>query len=327
MDIDAHAGTSPEEVGPNELPDAQQGETEDSLLSVLRSAVEERPDGDEISTAGTPTAQDREQSDAPEQKPGVEGEPESELSQEQIDMMPRKLGKRFKELVTDRGQWRAKATEYEADAKQYRDIQSFMQTNGLTPEEVAESLGILAQAKTGDPAKAYELMLQRTQALAVMAGKQLPTDLEEKVEQGYIDRETAQDLHQQRVSAERKAQLATSQLERRSVQDQRSQVNEMASAVSAWEHATKSSDPDFDLKAELVKDRVRAHVASYGMPKNAEQALKVSKDAYEAVTQTLLRVRGDKAPMRTAVGGKTNGSAAPEPKNLLDVIRRVSAGG
>lgn len=101
----------------------------------------------------------------------------------------------------------------------------------------------------------------------------------------------------------------------------------MASAVAAWEQATKSSDPDFDLKAELVKDRVRAHVASNGMPRNAEEALKLSKDSYDAVTQTLLRVRGDKAPMRTAVGGKTNGSVQPEPKNLLDVIRRASAGG
>jgi hypothetical protein len=80
------------------------------------------------------------------------------------------------------------------------------------------------------------------------------------------------------------------------------------------------------LKAELVKDRVRAHVAQHGMPKTTDAALKMSKDAYDAVTQTLLRVRGDKTPMRTAVGGKTNGSAAPEPKSLLDVVRRASAG-
>jgi hypothetical protein len=322
MQIEEQSGSSPElDKETTQVVDesSKPGETEDSLLSVVQSVVEKSAEqGTQDSDADSPTEEQGQQA-AQEQGDGQQTDDFSKL--------PFNKHPRFRELVKEKNTYKAQMAEYEADAKQYRDIQSFMQTNGLTPEEVAESLGILAQAKTGDPAKAYELMLQRTQALAVMAGKQLPTDLEEKVEQGYIDRETAQDLHQQRVSAERKAQLATSQLERRSVQDQRSQVNEMASAVSAWEHATKSSDPDFDLKAELVKDRVRAHVASYGMPKNAEQALKVSKDAYEAVTQTLLRVRGDKAPMRTAVGGKTNGSAAPEPKNLLDVIRRVSAGG
>ena len=100
----------------------------------------------------------------------------------------------------------------------------------------------------------------------------------------------------------------------------------MANAVSAWETATRSTDPDFDLKADLVKDRVRAYAAANGVPKTAEEALKVAKDAYDSVTQTLLKVRGEKAPMRTTVGGKTNGSAAPEPKSLLDVVRRASAG-
>ena len=321
MQIEEQSGSSPElddEATQVVEESGKPGETEDSLLSVVQSVVEKsNAQNTQDSDTDSPTEEQGQQA-AHEQADGQQADDFSKL--------PFNKHPRFRELVKEKNTYKAQMAGYEADAKQYRDIQSFMQANGLTPEEVAESLGILAQAKTGDPAKAYELMLQRTQALAVMAGKQLPTDLEEKVEQGYIDRETAQDLHQQRVSAERKAQLATSQLERRSVQDQRSQVNEMASAVSAWEHATKSSDPDFDLKAELVKDRVRAHVASYGMPRNAEQALKVSKDAYDAVTQTLLRVRGDKAPMRTAVGGKTNGSAAPEPKNLLDVIRRVSAG-
>jgi len=316
MQIEEQSGSSPELE--NDATQAAEnsgkpGETEDSLLSVVQSVVEQSA---EPSTQGSDT-----DSPTEEQDQQADGQHEEDYSKLPFHQHPR-----FKKLIAQKHALREQAMAYEADAKQYRDIQSFMQSNGLTAEEVAQSLDMLAQMKTGDPAKAYELMLQRTQALAVMAGKQLPTDLEEKVEQGYIDRETAQDLHQQRVSAERKAQLAQSQLAQRSVQDQRSQVNAMASAVSAWEQATKSSDPDFDLKAELVKDRVRAHVASNGMPRNAEEALRLSKDAYDAVTQTLLRVRGDKAPMRTTVGGKTNGSAQPEPKSLLDVIRRVSAG-
>jgi hypothetical protein len=286
---------------------------------VVQSVVEQSTkDSTPASDSESPT-EGQSQTAAPERAEDDQSEDYSKL--------PFNEHPRFKKLVAQKHAFRVQAEAYEQDAKQYRDIQAFMQSNGLTAEEVAESLSTLAKMKSGDPAEAYELMQQRMQSLAVMAGKQLPTDLEDKVEQGYIDRETAQDLHQQRVTAERRAQLAQSQLDRMAQQDQRGQVNAMASAVSAWEQATKSSDPDFDLKAELVKDRVRAHVATNGMPRNADEALKVSKDAYEMVTQTLLRARGERAPMRPAVGGKTNGAAVPEPKNLLDVIRRASAGG
>jgi hypothetical protein len=245
---------------------------------------------------------------------------------EDFSKLPFNKHPRFRELVKEKNSYKTQVAEYEADAKQYREIQGFMQANGLTAEEVAQSLETLAKMKTGDPAKAYELMQERMEAMAVAAGKKLPAELEEKVEQGYIDRETAQELYQRQAEAERKAEMASTQLERQSQQDQQAQVHAMASAVAAWEQSTKATDPDFDLKAELVKDRVRAHVAQHGMPKTTDAALKMSKDAYDAVTQTLLRVRGDKTPMRTAVGGKTNGSAAPEPKSLLDVVRRASAG-
>jgi hypothetical protein len=320
MQIEQQSGSSPElddEATQVVEESGKPGETEDSLLSVVQSVVEQsNAQSTQDSDTDSPTEEQGQQA-AHEQADGQQADDFSKL--------PFNKHPRFRELVKEKNTYKAQMAGYEADAKQYRDIQSFMQTNSLTAQEVVEGFEIMAQMKS-DPAKAREALLKRMELLELATGHKLPTDLEEKIDQGYIDRETARDLHQQRVGAERKAQLAQSQLDRRSQEDQRNQVNSMASAVSAWEQATKSSDPDFDLKAELVKDRVRAHVASNGMPRTAEEALKLSKDSYDAVTQTLLRVRGDKAPMRTTVGGKTNGSAAPEPKNLLDVIRRVSAG-
>lgn len=321
MQVEQQSDSSSElEIEVNQATDESNkpGETEDSLLAVVQSVSAQ---SDEQSTdAGDTDSPTEEQSQeaATEQPTGEQPEDFSKL--------PFNKHPRFRELVKEKNTYKTQVAEYEADAKQYREIQGFMQANGLTAEEVAQSLEMLAKVKTGDPATAYELMQERMEALAVAAGKKLPTELEEKVEQGYIDRETAQELYQRQVDAERKAQVASTQLERQSVQDQQAQVHAMASAVAAWEQSTKATDPDFDLKAELVKDRVRAHVAQHGMPKTTDAALKMSKDAYDAVTQTLLRVRGDKTPMRTAVGGKTNGSAAPEPKSLLDVVRRASAG-
>jgi len=319
MQIEEQSGSSPEleEDGAQaQTTDSKPGETEDSLLAVVQNvaqATNEPTDSD----AESPTASQSQESTIEEA---------SADSAEDFSKLPFNKHPRFRELVKEKNTYKAQMAEYESDARQFREIQGFMQANGLTADEVANQLDMLAKIKAGDPTKAYEILKGKLDELELAVGKRLPPELEEKVDQGYIDRETAQEVFQRQMEAERRATTAQSQLDRLSQNDQRAQVQSIANTVSAWEQAIKSTDPDFDLKAELVKDRVRAHVSMNGVPRNADEALKVSKDAYESVTQLLLRARGDRAPMRTAVGGKTNGSASPEPKSLLDVVRQASAG-
>ena len=293
------------------------GETEDNLLSVVQSVVAQ---------ADAAQAEESPSESPPEDQSQEAAEQTESPQEEDYSKLPFNKHPRFRELVKEKNTYKAQMAEYEADAKQYRDIQSFMQVNGLTPEEVAEGLDLMAQMKSGDPSKAHDALLKRVEALALAAGKKLPQDLEERIEQGFVDRDTAQQMYQRQVQAERQAAMAQTQLERRTHEDARTQVVAMANAVQAWEQAAKSTDPDFDIKVDLVKDRVRAYVAANGMPKTPEDAVKVSKEAYESVTQVLRRAQGPKPQMRPAVGGKVNGSAAPEPKNLLDVVRRASAG-
>lgn len=321
MQIEAQSGSSPEPKDDDQSMqvdgqsnEGKPGETEDSLLAVVQNVTKVTEDTTNSDADSPPADQSNDTEEKPADKP------------EDFSKLPFNTHPRFRELVKEKNTYKAQVAEYESDAKQYREIQGFMQANGLTAEEVANSLDMMAKLKNGDPTKAYEVLQERLGMLEEIIGKKLPPELEEKIDQGYIDRETAQELFQKQKEAERLAANAQSQIDRMSQNDQQAKVAEIANAVSMWEQATKSSDPDFELKAELVKDRVRAHVASHGVPKTAEEALKVSKDAYDSVTQTLLKVRGDRAPMRTPVGGKTNGSAAPEPKSLLDVVRQASAG-
>lgn len=323
MQVEEQSGSSPElESEVNQAAEASKpGETEDNLLSVVQSVLEKSNEAqDEESLSESPTDAQSEQGSETELE---QAEPEKD---EDYSKLPFNKHPRFRELVREKNTYKAQAVEYEADAKQYRDIQSFMQNAGLTAEEVAEGLALMAQMKTGDPAKAYEALHKKVETLAQAAGKKLPQELEERIEQGYVDRETAQQMYQRQVQAERQAALAQSQLQQRSYQDAQTQVVNIANAVQAWEQQTKVTDPDFEIKVDLVKDRVRAHVAANGMPKTPDEALKVTKEAYESVTQVLRRAQGPKQSMRPAVGGKVNGSAAPEPRNLLDVIRQVSAG-
>jgi hypothetical protein len=322
MQLEERSGSSPELEEDIEAQAATEstdkpGETEDNLLAVVQSVVE-KSDAQtaEASTSDSPP----EESD--QQKPAeAEDRKEDDFTDVPFNKHPR-----FQKLVQEKNSYKAKLAEYEPDARQYREIQTFMETNQLTPEEVAEGFAIMAQMKSGDPAKAYEALQKQVEALAERSGKKLPASLQERVEQGYVDEETARSLYQSQLQAQRQAEQAERQLQMRSQQDERQQVVSIASAVQAWESATKGSDPDFELKVDLVKDRVRAHVLANGMPRSADEAVRLSKDAYESVSEVLRRAKGPKQAMRPAVGGKVNGSAAPEPKNLLDVIRRASAG-
>ena len=255
MRIEDESGSSPdlELTTDNQAVDNSEkiGETEDSLLAVIQN----------VSEQSAKVEDDAGESESPpesEEQVAAADQPESQ-KEEDFSKLPFGEHPRFKKLVAQKHEFRKLAQSYESDAKQYRDIQTFMDANDLTAEEVAKSLDMLARMKKGDPAEAYELMQERMEQLAVEAGKKLPTDLEDRIEQGYIDRETAQELHQHRVKAERQAQVATSQLERRSQQDVQQQAVAIAQAVQTWEQSTKAADPDFELKVELVKDRVVAH--------------------------------------------------------------------
>jgi hypothetical protein len=323
MQIDDEAGSSPEVEVEASAPEAQAetstksaGETEDSLLAVVR-AVAEKSDAPEMAEASESPTEGQEST----VDQAADARKDDDFSDIPFNKHPR-----FRELVKEKNTYKAKIAEYEPDAQQYREIQSFMQRTNLSPQEVAEGLMLMAEMKSGDPAKAHDVLMKKAESLALAAGKKLPQELEEKVDQGYIDRDTAQQLYQQQTQAQRQAAIAQQQLMQRHHMDVIGSQQAMANAVATWEQSTRATDPDYDLKADLVKDRIRAHMAVHGAPRSAEHALSLSRQAYEDVTQTLQRAKGSKPAMRPAVGGKVSGSVAPEPRNLLDVIRRASAG-
>jgi hypothetical protein len=294
------------------------GETEESLLSVIQSVSENSAAAREAESTldSPPEAQQDEE---------VSEEAEAQKADDFSDV-PFNEHPRFKKLIKEKNEYKAKFAEYEPDAQQFRQIQTFMDTAHLTPDEVAEGLMLMAEMKSGDPEKAYTALSAKLETLAITTGKKLPQELEEKIEQGYADRETVQKLHVESATAKSDAARANLVNQQRTQQEAKAQVTAMSTAVSAWESSTRANDPDFDVKAELVKDRVRAHMALHGMPANSSDALALTQSAYDTVTQTLRRVQGGRTAMRTAVGGKVNGSVTPEPKSLLDVIRRATAG-
>lgn len=291
-----------------------QGDDE-GLLAVVRDAVEKTAVEDEDSSEMASPAKDE-----ATVEDGSDEEDGNELEQRADDYSDTPFHKhpRFKQLIRERNELRGKATQYD-------QISDFMEQNKLSAEEVAQGFKLMAMMKVGDPAAAYEELRKVTENLAIAAGHKLPEHLARKVEEGYVDQDTAQDMWREQYRAQREALLAEQENQRYRQQQVSTQVNTMAEAVTAWEESVRESDPDYDLKAEMIDDRVRALVAERGRPRTADQALEYAQEAYKVVSNRLKSVRGVKQPMRTAVGGKVSGTPLPEPKSLLDVIQNTLA--
>lgn len=288
---------------------------EEGLLSVVRDAVDKTAQEESGSAEVSPT---KDESTVEDRSDGSDQSHEADGQEDDFSDTPFHKHPRFKKLIRERNEFRSRATQYD-------QITDFMDKNQLTAEEVAQGFQVMAMMKTGDPAQAYEALRRITDNLALAAGHKLPDDLAQKVEQGYIDQETAQDLWRKQFKAERTANLAATENQRFRQQEQQSAFNTIAEAVTAWEESVRESDPDYELKADLIDDRVRALVAAKGKPRNTDEALAYAQDAYKTVSERLKSVRGVKQPLRTTVGGKVSGTPLPEPKSLLDVIQNTLA--
>lgn len=234
---------------------------------------------------------------------------------------------RFKKLLK---QWKSD----KEPANQFRQVQAFLDQNGVPPDLAAEGLkqvALLQQARRGSVEHA-RLFLQDIDKfrseVRQMLGEDLPEDLREKVDSGLIDEASAKELTQVRTrltltQAEREAEAA------RSAQNARQSAAQAArTAVQDWEKQVRGLDADYARKAPMVLRTAKALAAERGAPRTAEEAVDLAKAAYEEVNTYLKSVMPAPRPSTPAAprtpGGPTS-LARPEPKTLLDVVRVAAA--
>jgi hypothetical protein len=168
----------------------------------------------------------------------VEAEPKAETPEAQAEAdakLPFHEHPRWKEVIAERDGFRE-------DAGRFREIEGFMQSHGLTGEEVAEGFDIMAKLKSGDPARLGEVRDYFATRLAFLddaLGNVLPDDLQQKVANGEIDEAAAKEVARLRATDK----LRTANDERRQEADAETKAREAtqanaqacATAVDDWE--------------------------------------------------------------------------------------------
>lgn len=312
LEADANAAAS----SPADDQDANQEAP--NLLSVIQNAVAPAEQG---SGAGSSDAEAQEGSGAEAQGPGAA---EAEEGKEPDADVPFHNHPRWKQLTEERN-------AFKGDAENFRNIQTFMEVNGLSTEEVSEGYQVMALLKRGDQAslkEALEWFEPRVAYLREQVGNVLPDDLRERVEAGELDEADASELAQARATLRLNDEAIARQQERSEEQAkldaQQQNAARMSVAVQGWEDNKKATDPDYAAKADLVLQMTRAIVSETGRaPTNEIEAIALADQAYARANETVKKFSPPPRRPITPIPSGTSAQARAAPDTLRGAIEQA----
>jgi len=291
------------------LSSSTESETEADLLSVVQSAI------DNGETAETESQSVEEETEDVQTDTPLTEESEKEV----LDNVPLHLQPRFKEVIAEKN-------EYKRGHEQYEKIQSSLKEMKLSAEETAQGLSIMGLMKS-NPQAALEALQPIINNLQQVTGQIIPNDIQQKIEDGYMDEDVGKELARTRADVQIQKNANQQMLSEQEQMKTRSEVNVLAQSVTNWEKNVRKTDPDFDFKQDEIDDRVSALVRERGRPNNSDDAVALAQEAYDTVNKRYRSRMGVKSPIRSLSGGKLGGSPMPEPKSLMDAVQNALATG
>lgn len=336
--------TGIEGATPADTPAADEG-VKTSLTDAVLAALDE--------PEGSPTSTDEPGTDAAKAKPDTPGDAEtaedsdeeddkSALSEEEMAQLSAKTRTRIEDLLTQRRSLntelrtiREENERLKPEVEQYRNIQNFMRTNAISPQDAGQALSLAGLINT-NPIEAFKRIQPIYAQLARVAGAALPADLAEDVRLGKITQARAYELSQARAAGT----VTQQQAERRARQDRERQEAEEQQRESERhaEHSQKmarlgdqlaaeraQADPDWKLKEPLVVDALEIDLVRNGMPKD-DKDLRARFNA--AVKQVEGKISGFQPKPRPLNGHQQSSSSPgtpnqPAPKTVQEAVLRA----
>jgi len=327
------------EAGDTNSPDG--GQQQETALDVVKRAAEaHHKEGDGESPRSDADGQDTADKKADgdtDTKAGEKdkaGEGEGEQAEDDSDL-PFHKHPRWQQMKQQRDEFKEKAEAAEAQlqelgdvnqvkeqATRYQEINGFLSQHGLNGDDFANGLHVMNLMKN-DPESALPYIESYYHALQRMTGNTVPDDLKQKVDDGLIDEETAQQLSRERAQAARlkqqNQQLSQAEQQRQreyeqyqAQSQQQETVKKLATAADEWETKWQKSDPDYDKLADMVRLRVQEIMAQTKVEK-PEDVVKVCDKARDDVKAYVRKLMPGKQPNQPLPDGASAGGQQPHP--------------
>lgn len=320
----ADAGESPADAASSTATDGSKTDG-DETLSVVQDVVDRR--------GKSPAAASSAKAEEDGSDPDAEGTGDDEYSDVPFNKHPR-----FKEVLS-------KLKTAEVDATRYRNVQTFLDGNGLsgedaanglvllarsrseglTGDEMADGLQIMALAKT-DPATAWKRIQPWVQKVIIAAGEYLPDDLSSRVQNGEMSQEAALELSRARAaqqSYEARQSFAEQQAQARR---QTEAVSSLQTAAADWQKRRETRDPEFAAKMPAIVAEVQKLQSLGYVPTSPAAVEDQLNRAYAAVNGAIRRpapaaaASAARPAIKPVVGGQVAGNTGTAPQSTTDVI-------
>lgn len=305
-----------------------QPEPEQTMADAVEAALTKKAEG----TSSDPVSEDADSKDAGDPAPKADADgkkdgeddpsgksdeeklPEGDPTEEELKDYSHKANARIRDLVAQRN-------EAQAVVDRVQPFLDFVEKNDIPGEDLDVMLDLTAKLRHGDFGGFLQGIAPYVSLAQQYTGQVLPPDLQEQVKNGYVTPEIAKELAQNRARVQvNESHLKASQ-QQNARQRAESAASEVRSAITQWERQTQQSDPDYALKADLIRRTSQALMQEHGSPRNAQEAIHLVNAAYEEVNRQTAGFRPAKKPTAASPRstGQSGGSApTAEPKSMMD---------
>jgi hypothetical protein len=314
-----------------------QGESKESLLEAVQSAVPELREG-----AQTELADDERASPAQSAKDADDdSDVPDEVTQEELAKFSKTAQRRISKLSKQRQRLAGEVERLktlEPNAQAADQVIRYLNQADISRDDFLMGLQLMAAMRRGDFHTFYEGVRPYMRLCEEYLGVALPPDLQARVQQGEMTTQAAMQFSKERMdramaqtNAARQQQMmqqyhqqSTSQLE---LQQKQHLANSVAVIVDNWENQIARTDPSYAAKRAAVNDTMWAVVKEQGPPRSAEHGLAIAKEAYRRVNAHYGRLGPQRTPTyRTPSSTGRTAGVMPEPKNLMEVVKFAREG-
>lgn len=304
-DLDAQEQTASADANSS---DATGEKGEIDALSIVRDVVNAKA---EDAAAASPAAGEEVGQQADDADTGAA----KETDDENYSDVPFNKHPRFQQLLRQ-------SKAFKVDAERYNNVQTFIDTNGLSAEEAADGLIVFGLMKT-NPAEAWQRMKPTIQKLLIAAGEVLPEDLQARVQKGEMSSEAAMEVSRSRATVQ--SVQATRSFEEQRAQQQQTQqaVQALSGAAEDWQADRQRKDPNFAAKMEPLMKEILFLQSREGKPNTPQGVTDQLNRAYKALVPPAPRpaAPAPKAAVRPIPAGQVAGNQRAEPNSVLDIVR------
>lgn len=295
----------------------------DAVLQVVPATTEETVEGSTEDKEAPPASEDAEGKDQAEDDASKDENDDASDEEETENVSPT-VRKKMNKLLKQRRELRAENAQLRAPAEIGAQLQNFAVSHQLGTDDVVNALHIAATLRRGDYSAFYQMIAPYVRHAQEYLGVVLPDDLQQAVHQGHMSDVAAREYAKTRFDQQR-MQIENERMNDMGRQFVVGQVQQnVARAVSSFEERLAASDPDYKAKAGFVHRAASALLRERGGTiSTVEEALALTKQAYDEVNANFRRMQPRRATPPTPGGTSNQAPTRAAPKSLMEAATQA----